>query len=281
MSSFVFKLVVKGLLWLVTRHRVLHLRDWIASVVAIFIIGVIGAWPHAAATSAAVRVGGLGEIFSWGALWFVVVLLLAFVPLAYIIKLRRLGITDADYSVATGIDYSAALSTVTKGFRFAGVGASKLREREQDFREALERTTKHRGKIRMLLVSPESSKAIKGLEQHDNTCAYKEKIEGTQLFFQRFAIDHPEHIEMRYYSPNDVDSMRPFRLFFNDQDCLLSPFMFGTGVQDQGRGLPQLRITSSGFPSKKLPTLFTSFEKYFDFEWKMAEEFKGSGNDQR
>lgn len=280
MSSFAFRLALKCLLWLVTRHRVLHLRDWLASVVAIFMIAAIGGWPLAAATFSAVTTGGLVQIFNWDTLWFVVVLLLAFVPLAYIIKLRRLGITDADYSVATGIDYSAALSTVTKGFSFAGVGASKLREREQDFRDALARTTKHRGKIRMLLVSPESSKAIKELEQHDDTYAYKEKIEGTQLFFQRFAAAHPDHIEMRYYSPNDVDSMRPFRLFFTDQDCLLSPFMFGTGVQDQGRGLPQLRITSSGFPGKKLPTLFTSFEKYFDFEWNAAEQSKGSGNDQ-
>lgn len=281
MESFALKFILRCFLWLVTRHRLIQLRDWLASVIAIIVITVIGVWKFAESTLNSIVSSEYHKLLNWDSLWFVVVLLLAFIPLSYILKLRRLGITDADYSVETGIDYSAALTSVTKGFRFAGVGASKLCEKEQDFRDALTRTAQHRGAIQMLLVNSESSKAIKELEDHDSTYAYQQKIEGTQLLLQSMAKLPKNNLELRYYSPNDVNSMRPFRLFFTEQDCLLSPFRVGTGVKDRGRGLPQLRITSSGFPSKTLPTLFTSFEKYFDSEWIKAEKFDGGENEKQ
>lgn len=262
----------KALLFLSTRHRVLGIRDWIASLTSTLVLWAIVVLETAALSgliSSPAIAAGWGQWVSLAAVG-VFAALVAFPAAAFVIKLRRNGITDADYSVATGIDYKASLESVADGFDFLGVGAAKLRNHEAEFRGAIKATVNSGKQIRMLLVDPTSKAPVERLEGHDNAVGYAQTISGSISFIQAFAQRDPQHIAVRFYNPTDVEDFKPFRLFFSGGDCLLSPFVKGTGVDNQGRHLPQLRITARGWPKASEPTLYRGFERYFDESWGAA-----------
>ncbi len=270
--SLFFRVAGRLLIFFSTRHRAVGIRDWIASLVSITVLLFICLIQTAvlldlfslSPTHPRLKPIGLFLIAA-GAL-----LLFAFPAVAFVIKLRRNGITDADYSVSSGIDYKAALESGGAGFDFVGVGGAKLRSHEAEFRTAVQATVSADKKIRMLLVDP-SSDAMRRLEEHDNAVGYKETVTGSIQFIQRLADSQPRHFSLRHYVPKDDVNFKPFRLFFAGGDCLVSPFVKGTGVANQGRHLPQLRITERGWPKTNSPTLYRAFERYFNEMWDSSE----------
>lgn len=218
MSHFILKYLTKFVIWFTSRHRVVGLRDWAATV---FCTGLL-----------AVAVGAMGVIlilqksvdghtpyFLFYAL-AIVTISIASVPVMFAIKLRRNGITDADYSVASGIDYEQALSGARAGFDFVGIGASKLRGRETELRQAVRVAEKQGKKVRLLLVDPETSSFVfERLEKMDSTSGYSETVGGSLLFLRKLALEKPDCVEIRLYHPKDLSDVKPLRMFFHDEIC--------------------------------------------------------------
>ncbi|ANJ71825.1 hypothetical protein K6V72_03110 [Ralstonia insidiosa] len=270
MPHYLVKLLLRFALFATSRHRLLGVRDWVASIAFIVLITV----------SAAVSIFFLvlehtteaGKINLESSLKLIIPAIIflsifAASPIAFILKLRRNGITDADYSVVSGINYKDALSSAHTGFDFMGVGASKLKAQEQELRDAVRHAERQSAKIRMILINPEAHQIFDRLEKMDSTSGYSATVKGAMMFFEELQKSHPNCFEIRLYKPNTIDEVKPLRLFFSDDDCLVSPFAPSTGERDQGRGLPQLRITKKGFPKKSDVTLYRSLKSHFESTW--------------
>jgi len=270
--SFAFRSAAKVLIFLSTKHRLLGVRDWTASLISTTLLVLIGAAGAAQALGFLQFSTTSDRFWQWCLLGVAIAALIvvAFPAVSFVLKLRRNGITDADYSVESGVDYKAALSGVGGGFDFLGMSGSKLTGEEMEFREAVTATVRADKKIRMLLVDPKSTNAFGKLERHDETVGYSENIAGSIQFINALAKKDPEHLELRFYDPETGAGFKPFRLFFSDGDCLISPFVKATGVNNQGRGLPQIRISNKGWPGSGSPTLYRGFERYFDECWRMG-----------
>ncbi|SED49607.1 hypothetical protein SAMN02787142_3273 [Burkholderia sp. WP9] len=269
MNHFLLKKLVKLVVFITSRHRILGIRDWLASSFAVLLVALaaVSGWIFLLTE----RLGVGLKLASAAALIVVLTAAVAFVPIAFIIKLRRNGITDADYSVATGIDYKGALRSAHAGFQFLGIGASKLKESETELRTALDSALKNDSEIKMLLVDPNARNVFTELERMDGTTGYLAKAQGSIKFLQELAKQNANTCSIRLYRPASVDEVKPLRLFFTNDDCLVSPFSPKNGVTDQGRGLPQLRITAKGFPKAGDPTLYRPLKRYFDAHWKEQE----------
>lgn len=268
MISYIFKYGIKILVFITSRHRLIGVRDWLASIFFIILLAV-------AALAFAILwfVQGLGETslnvehYLKALIIIASVIIVALAPIVYILKLRRNGITDADFSVANGFDYKASLQSAHYGFDFLGISGSKLRAHDSDLKEAIRLASRHEKRIRMLLVAPSAASVIDRMEKMDGAVGYAENIEGTVTYLKKLAENDPECFEIRQYSPTSIEEIKPLRLFFAGSDCLVSPFSPRNGEADQGRGLPQLRITEHGFPRKGEVTLYGSLRKYFESSW--------------
>ena len=203
MNSFV-RFGLKAILFLSTRHRLLGVRDWMANLVSTCTLLAV------ALIEAAALLGLLSlpkvqpGVMQWYIFFSAVVVgvLVAFPAVVFVLKLRRNGITDADYSVASGIDYKSSLESVAGGFDFLGVGAAKLRQHDSEFRAAISATVSAGKQIRMLLVDPHSKTAVEPLEVHDSTFGYTETIPVPFLLYKPLLITIPKHIAVKYYSPS-------------------------------------------------------------------------------
>ncbi|UGS91259.1 hypothetical protein KOL96_09025 [Ralstonia wenshanensis] len=257
-----------------SRHRLFGVRDWLASVIIVAFIALCAAVSLSfiivehATDAGKINLESLKLIVP--AVLFL--LILAAAPIAFILKLRRNGITDADYSVATGINYRDALSGAHAGFDFMGVGASKLKAQEQELRQAVRLAERHSAKIRMILIDPKAHQIFDRLEKMDSTTGYLATVKGSMMFFEDLQKSHPNCFEIHLYTPSTIDEVKPLRLFFSDDDCLVSPFSPSTGEKDQGRGLPQLRITKKGFPKKSDVTLYRALKRHFESTWIEGEK---------
>lgn len=274
MKAILLRVFFRAILFITSQHRVVGVRDWIASIfcvatlaISVIIFGALWVVGRAAQS-------GAGVDYKMVVIFVVVSLLVAFVPIVFVLKLRRNGITDADYSVALGIDYKSSLSGAHDGFDFMGISGSKLRTHEVELKEAIRLAGRKEKKVRMLLVDPRAELVIGRMEKLDGAVGYAESISGTMIYLRKLAENDPECFELRQYTPDSIDQIKPLRLFFSGSDCLVSPFSPSNGQTDQGRGLPQLRITERGFPRKGDVTLYRSLRRYFESNW--AEE-KGRG----
>ena len=265
--STALKLLLRLVIFLSSRHRTIGIRDWLAAFIATIALGVgfvILVVLHLA-PAATTR-----EDWICLALAVALVVYIALIPVFFVVKLRRNGITDADFSIEGGLDYKTALRTGRGGFSFMGVGGAKLTQMNNDFRSAVQSARKSQKPIRMLLVDA-TSPAIKTLEHSDGDKAYSIEIENSMRFIQSIANSNDDVISVRTHLADSRADLRPFRLFFADEDCLVSPFVSGTGTINRGRQLPQIRITSAGWPQKDAPTMYVAFERYFDANWKDQE----------
>ncbi|MFM0082298.1 hypothetical protein P0D72_26050 [Paraburkholderia sediminicola] len=215
---------------------------------------------------------GVSSVNRWLIVCIFLSLALASIPIIFILKLRRFGITDADYSVASGINYKDALKSARAGFQFLGIGASKLTAEQPEIREAIRIAARSNEQVKMLLVDPEASSVFRRLEKMDGTTGYAANVQGSVLFLKTLAADSKDSMQLRFYCPETMDDVKPLRLFFADNACLLSPFSPSTGEKDQGRGLPQIRLTAIGFPNPRDPTLYHALKRYFDKNWNESEE---------
>ncbi|MEC5397366.1 hypothetical protein [Uliginosibacterium sp. H1] len=188
---------------------------------------------------------------------------------SYILRLRRNGITDADTTVRGGIDYKIALRDAGKGFCFIGVGAAKLTSEQPEFLSAVQRARQQGSLLKFILVDPDNSPAMENLQKFDGATHYKALVENSRNFIESAGGDAAE---VRNYTVAADGDFEPYRLFLTDDACLVSPFIPSTGVDDQGRGLPQLRISSHGFPKGDSPTLYRAFKRYFDKKWEALGE---------
>lgn len=251
----------------VTRYRLLNIRDWAASLFCMSIM-------FAAPIICLFFVGGStlfsnnAQLLGWIGLAYLGVVS---VPVLYVLRLRAIGITDADFHIQRGINYSEALKSATHGFDFQGIGASKLRDEENDLREALKSAHATRNKVRFLLLDPKSHGAIESMEQSDGTQGYKEKVEGSISFIRKVSASFENVAELCLYPAASVKDVEPFRLFITDEACLVSPFVTSTGVHDQGRYLPQIRISKYGFPRRSSPTIYRAFKDAFEKSWHSAK----------
>ncbi|MGF6966744.1 hypothetical protein OKW43_003772 [Paraburkholderia sp. WC7.3g] len=273
---FILKYALKLIFFLASSHRKIGIRDFQAAMGATAILSLLTIVPAALHIFTGWR--GSSAIEPLQIFMVVLPLVLAFVPIVYIVKLRRFGITDADYSVATGINYKAALKSARAGFQFLGIGASKLTAEEPELREAIRIAARSSEPIKMLLVDPDAKSIFQGLEKMDGTTGYAANVKGSVLFLETLAQNNENFMKLRFYQPITMEDVKPFRLFFADNACLVSPFSPSTGEKDQGRNLPQLRISAVGFPNASEPTLYVSLKKYFEKNWNEAEEKKDNAN---
>ncbi len=264
------KYLVKLILFLASRHRIIGIRDFQAAIgatvilslwtIGTVVIKIIDDW-H-----------GISSLNAWPVVYVIFSLALASVPITFIIKLRRFGITDADYSVASGINYKAALKSARAGFQFLGIGASKLTAEQAELKDAIKVAGRAGEPIKMLLVDPDADTVFQHLEKKDGATGYGATVKGSVLLLKTLATENKDFMSVRFYQPVTMEDVKPFRLFFADGACLLSPFSHSTGEKDQGRSLPQIRLTSVGFPNASDPTLYTALKRYFEKSWNDSEK---------
>ncbi len=210
----------------------------------------------------------------------IIIVAIALPATAYLINLRTFGITHADSQISAGIDYKESIERLGNGgLKFMGVSGTKLIAHDSSIRGAIEAAARANSKIQMLIVDPNSEDALKDLEGRDRAVGYMERIDGSSKFLKRMAEENSHTVEVRQYYAKSASDLKPFRLLFSASDCLLSPFVKGTGVGDQGRKLPQICISSQGWPKSNSPTFFAALNSYFDKNWEDAEIKKPIGDE--
>jgi len=115
MSVFL-KFLLRFVIYLASRHRNLGLRDWLAALIGTVVLA--GGLICLVAIQLLKAPIGLEAWISF-LLATMVVVYIALMPVLFIIKLRRNGITDADYSIEGGLDYKTALRAGRGGFSLA------------------------------------------------------------------------------------------------------------------------------------------------------------------
>lgn len=268
------KIILRILVFLNSRYRSFGIRDWLASFIGITLLGVINVVAAGFFTGIFSQDRSVVPFFVFAS----IILVLALPPLLFVLKLRRNGITDADFAVEGGFDYRAALQSGRGGFSFMGVGGSKLTENDNIFRQAVGSARKSGAAIQMLLLDPDSSEIVAALEHFDGAQGYKAKIQHSIEFVTGITGISHDAVKIRLYRPDNLKQLKPFRLFFADGDCLVSPFVPATGLWDRGRQLPQLRVSSQGWPKKDAPTLYAGFWRHFEANWENAGA-KNSGDE--
>lgn len=253
-----------------TKYRSLGVNDFVASLtsVALLVLSNLGFlfWIYR-------KDFGYDLTIIGGAIAIVAIFAAIAIPVVtYLINLRAFGITHADSKISAGIDYKSSLERLgSGGFKFMGVSGAKLTACDTNFRSVVQATGRGDGKIQMLIVDPSSANTLKDLEGRDSTFGYQERINGSSQFLNRVAQENSHTVEIRQYHAGTVADLKPFRLLFSSSDCLLSPFVKGTGVNDQGRNLPQICVSSKGWPNSGTPTFFSALNNYFLKSWEEAQ----------
>lgn len=262
--------------FVLTRYRVVGVGDWQAAIVCIFLMFAmsVGFGYYL------IPADYLGDNVVFLSFSVFVYAFVASVPVLYIIRLRALGITDADFHIKDGINYESALRSATHGFDFQGVGAAKLTKNDGSFRAALKSAHQAKQKIRFLLLNPDSAGAIGSMERSDGASGYKQRVEGSINFIKSVSDSLEKVADVALYNAGDVKEVEPFRIFLTEEACLVSPFVSNTGVEDQGQSLPQIRIAKYGFPRKGSPTLYRAFHDSFEKSWYAAVEKKTEGKNE-
>lgn len=276
--SFILK-VAKFFISNVRKYRLWGLNDFHASLISVVVLALC-------------NVGFLAWIFKDDLLThdvkvlvfalavIVIIAAIATPVIVYLINLRAFGITHADSKISAGIDYKTSLERLgSGGFKFMGVSGAKLTAEDSSIRSAIQAAGRANNKIQVLIVDPGSVNALKDLEGRDAAVGYQERINGSASFLNRLAREHAHIVEVRQYHAGSIADLKPFRILFSSSDCLLSPFVQGTGVEDQGRKLPQICVSSKGWPNGRAPTFFSALDSYFKKNWDEAQTEDKRGDD--
>ncbi|WP_146204388.1 DUF5919 domain-containing protein [Massilia glaciei] len=187
----------------------------------------------------------------------------------YVYRLRVMGISSVDPSSESGLDYRSALSKVSGGFDFMGVGASKLTEQRPYFAEAVGRMKQQQRTVRILLCDPRSE-AIGALERQAGVDMgrYRTNVKNSFSELQHLRGRFRGALEIRMYNPVDETELPSFRMMFlNSEICLVSPAVLGAAKE--GRLLPQLHLVGK-IPFDLTPNIYHSFERLFSQQWAKA-----------
>jgi hypothetical protein len=187
----------------------------------------------------------------------------------YTYRLRAMGISGADPSSVGGMDYRAALSKVSGGFDFLGIGAAKLTEQRPFFADAVGRVKQQQRQVRILLCDPRS-KTIGALERQAGVDIgrYMTNVKNSFSELHHLRGRFQDTLEIRLYSPEDESELPSFRMMFlNSEICLLSPLVIGAAKE--GRLLPQLHLFAKT-PFDLTPNLYHSFDRLFRQKWQTS-----------
>lgn len=271
--------IARFFITIATKYRSAGVNDFIASLISVGLLTLLNLLLLAWIFKNEILALDIITIFS--ALVITIIMITIALPtFTYLFNLRAFGITHADSQISAGIDYKSSLERLGKdGFKFMGVSGAKLTAHDESIRAAIQAAARADGKIQMLIVDPNSVDALKDLEERDGTVGYQERISGSSQFLNRMARENSHTVEIRNYHASTIADLKPFRLLFSSSDCLLSPFVKGTGVGDQGRKLPQICVSSKGWPNSSSPTFFTALSSYFSKNWEEAQAHKPNKDD--
>lgn len=192
------------------------------------------------------------------------ILALAFCPVLLLCGYLLLGqfcsgIVKIDCGAETGISFSQSMQLCQQSFRFLGVGAAKLTEKDEIFRSMVSRCVKNGNNTPKLLLcdlqSPVISK-LEGLASVPNH-RFSGKIKKSYSAISSIEKEMGTKLDIKKYYAKDYDHMPLFRLMFIDEKyCLVAGGYYGQ--DDHGIAIPQL------FLSRNIhPALYGAFDRYY------------------
>ncbi|MCA1473355.1 hypothetical protein I6F09_36705 [Bradyrhizobium sp. IC3195] len=184
-------------------------------------------------------------------------------------RFSNIGIHSAQSSVASGTNYSSALSLCRDNFSFLGTGAYKLVS-EPRFKETLLRCNDSQNPIRLLLSSPDNP-LIRQAEQRAGVApgTYRHNLISSLKMLSELRKERSAKFEVRFYKSETERDFENFRMMFIDDDVLLLSYNI-YGNRDTGRNTPQLVLFKSSMKSSA-GGFYAAFRGYFERLWNSSE----------
>lgn len=221
----------------------------------------------------------LGFLISWllvNAVWFeflsgwLLVLLLTSIVLAVVVfrelnQFWQIGLVGADREVKLGIDYQAALKMCKHSLYFLGIGAAKLTQNQQAFRDAIGRCNRT-APVKLLLSRPDAPdlERFARMAGKDKD-SYQHTVRESLRFVAKLRSNEQKNVSVRFYL-----QVPAFRLMFiDDAICLMSYYVMGKG---DGSNLPQLHIIKTP-GTQDNESLYFAFTEYFDKMWEDSKDW--------
>lgn len=181
-------------------------------------------------------------------------------------KFSRVGLHNAQLSVASGTDYRKALDLCRNSFSFLGTGAFKLTS-EPGFEDAVLRCNDDsQSRVRLLLSNPENP-LIAEAERKAGVApgTFKLNVIKSLKTLQRLKEDRNGRFEVRFYKSETDRDFENFRMMFIDEEVLLLSYNV-YGKPDAGAGTAQLVLLKSRMmPSAD--SFYIAYQGYFDRLW--------------
>jgi hypothetical protein len=199
----------------------------------------------------------------WWLVFLITSVIMAGIVFQELNQFWQIGLVGADQEIKSGINYVTALGMCNNSFRFLGIGAAKLTQNREVFRDAIDRCNRA-APVRLLLSRPDDPE----LEQSARNArrekdSYKTTVTESLRFIASLHNEERKNIEVRFYR-----TLPAFRLMFiDDSICLMSYYIMGKG---DGSNIPQLHIIKT-LGVQDTQALYFGFNEYFEKIWNDSE----------
>lgn len=197
--------------------------------------------------------------------WIFITIIFHFYGLKDIFRFWNVGLTGADISIKSGLDYTKALELCRNELSFFGTGAAKLSNNPK-FERAMLRCRSDQP-IRFLLRKPDDENLKKAAKRAgENPDEYKHMAISSLRKISNLRQNRDLNLEVRFY-----EEFPAFRLMFIDESiCLVSYNVFGEG---DGSQLPQIHTVRAPANRQVSTSFYHAFELYFENLWKKSSDW--------